>query len=153
MPYRDTWTECTQCGKQFVFRVEEQRQLDSRGEEIVPPQQCPACSGKDFAPLQQSRSRSEPPRSPQSRRTKPPETPRPKTTEPLGHGPHEGEVKWFSAEKGYGFLVHPGGQEIFFHRSSLAPGEVEHVRDGMRVTFLVEETERGPQAIDVERLD
>jgi CspA family cold shock protein len=62
-------------------------------------------------------------------------------------------VKWFSREKGYGFLVHPGGQDIFFHRSSLAPGEVEHVTEGMRVSFLIEETERGPQAVEVERLE
>lgn len=36
MPYRDTWATCEECGKQFIFTVEEQRRLDSLGFEVEP---------------------------------------------------------------------------------------------------------------------
>lgn len=147
MPYRDVWAECTECGKEFVFRVEEQRRQDQLGQEISPPDCCPSCRGD--RPASRATRRAEA----TSRAPSRAERSQPREKAPLGHGPHEGEVKWFSREKGYGFLVHPSGQDIFFHRTSLAPGEVEHVRDGMRVSFLIEETERGPQAVDVERLE
>jgi len=86
-----------------------------------------------------------------ARERRPP--PKPEAQAPLGHGPHEGTVKWFSREKGYGFIVHPSGQEIFCHRTGVVPGETEYLRDGERVSFLIEETERGPQAVNVERLE
>ena len=153
MPYRDTWTDCVQCGNQFVFRIEEQRRQDTQGQEITPPQVCPTCRGEAHAaPVQSSAAA----RRPAERPARAPRTqaaPRSQEKAALGHGPHEGEVKWFNAEKGYGFLVHPSGTEVFFHRSSLAPGEAEHVQEGMRVSFLIEESERGPQAVEVERLE
>jgi CspA family cold shock protein len=71
----------------------------------------------------------------------------------LGPGPHEGTVKWFDSEKGYGFLAHPDGTEIFFHRSGIAPGEAPNFPDGAPVTFLIEQAEKGPQAVDVARMD
>jgi CspA family cold shock protein len=71
----------------------------------------------------------------------------------VGHGPHEGSVKWFDREKGYGFISHPSGEEIFFHRTGVAPGEPMEFPDGTPVTFCVEETEKGPQAVDVERME
>ena len=153
MPYRDSWATCGQCGKQFVFRIEEQRRLDAQGQEVVPPDSCPVCRGVARtqprpAPAARPAPPARPRREPRSR-----EAPRRPEREPLGHGPHEGEVKWFSVEKGYGFLVHSNGQEVFLHRSGIAPGETEHLQDGTRVTFLVEESERGPQAVDVERLN
>ena len=42
MPYRDTWATCEECGKQFVFTVEEQRRLDNMGLEVE-PSRCPEC--------------------------------------------------------------------------------------------------------------
>ncbi|MGD2104414.1 MAG: cold shock domain-containing protein [Anaerolineae bacterium] len=36
MPYRDTWATCEECGKQFIFTVEEQRRLDKMGLEVEP---------------------------------------------------------------------------------------------------------------------
>ena len=153
MPYRDTWATCGQCDREFVFRIEEQRRLDAQGQEILPPESCPACRGaaRTYAsprPAPRAEPAARPHRAPTRRAA-----PTSKEQAPLGHGPHEGEVKWFSVEKGYGFVVHPSGQEVFLHRSGIAPGEMEHLRDGTRVTFLVEETERGPQAVDVERLN
>jgi CspA family cold shock protein len=155
MPFRDTWKDCAQCGNQFVYRIEEQRKLDAQGQEMTPQQPCPTCRGESrAAPV---RSSPPPPRRPVERGPRAPRTreaPRSQDPPTLGHGPHEGEVKWYSREKGYGFLVHPAsGNEVFFHRSSLAPGEAEHVVEGMRVSFLIEESERGPQAVEVERLE
>jgi CspA family cold shock protein len=62
-------------------------------------------------------------------------------------------VKWYDGERGYGFIIHPSGEEIFFHRTGVAPGERPYFPDGTRVTYLIEETEKGPQAVDVARMD
>jgi CspA family cold shock protein len=62
-------------------------------------------------------------------------------------------VKWYDSEKGYGFIVQQSGDEIFFHRTGIAPGERPRFPDGTRVTFLIEKTSKGPQAIDVARMD
>jgi CspA family cold shock protein len=71
----------------------------------------------------------------------------------LGPGPHEGSVKWYDSEKGYGFIVHPDGTELFFHRTGVAPGETPDFPDGVQVTYCVEDSDKGPQAVDVERMD
>jgi CspA family cold shock protein len=42
MPYRDTWATCEECGKQFIFTVEEQRRLDGLGFEVKPTS-CAGC--------------------------------------------------------------------------------------------------------------
>ena len=144
MAYRDTWATCRQCGKQFLFRLEEQRRMEQQGHEVAPPERCQDC-GRTTASLAE--------RPPAPRIAPRPRPERPQTGVSLGHGPHEGKVKWFSAEKGYGFIVHPGGQEVFFHHSGIAPGASLDFPDGAWVTFLVEETEKGPQAVDVERKD
>lgn len=115
MPYRDTWVKCQDCGKQFIFTVEEQRRLERDGLEVVAPTLCPACQQKAEA----------------------------------GPGPHEGVVKWYDRERGYGFITRRGGGEIFFHRTGMAPGGPEVPQEGARVTFMVEERAKGPQAIDV----
>jgi len=62
-------------------------------------------------------------------------------------------VKWYDTEKGYGFIVQHSGDEIFFHRTGIASGEQPFFPDGTRVTYLVEHTGRGPQAVDVARMD
>jgi CspA family cold shock protein len=49
MPYRDTWATCEECGKQFIFTVEEQRRLDNLGFEVKPTS-CPDCRATDSEP-------------------------------------------------------------------------------------------------------
>ena len=147
MAYQDTWAVCTKCGGQFVFRVEDQRRQAERGEEITPPELCASC-----------RTPAHGERHPEPRRESQPrpaaeQKPRQPAPAPLGPGPHEGHVKWYDREKGYGFIVHPGGEELFFHRTGLALGETPNFPDGTRVTYCIEETEKGPQAVDVERMD
>jgi CspA family cold shock protein len=63
-------------------------------------------------------------------------------------GRARGVVKWFSAQKGYGFLTLPHGEEIFVHKTGLADG-VDALEDGQPVEFEVEETIKGPQAVNV----
>jgi len=63
-------------------------------------------------------------------------------------GKAHGVVKWFNAQKGYGFITLPGGEEIFVHKTGLAEG-VEALQDGQEVEFEVEETIKGPQAVNV----
>ena len=43
MAYQDTMAICTKCGKEFIFRIEEQRRQARRGEEITPPALCSSC--------------------------------------------------------------------------------------------------------------
>lgn len=64
-------------------------------------------------------------------------------------GPHEGVVKWYDPEKGYGFIIQRSGNEIFFHKSGLVPGSPRQIPDGARVRYRVQATGRGPQAVDV----
>ncbi len=67
-------------------------------------------------------------------------------------GPHEGIVKWYDPEKGYGFIIQRSGNEIFFHRSGLSPGTPENIPDKARVRYRVQPSGRGPQAVDVSLL-
>jgi len=143
MSYQDTWVICTKCGAQFVFRIEDQRRQAERGAEVTPPELCPSCRGSgrvEHRPEPQSQPRPAAERKPRDATT-------------LGPGPHEGSVKWYDPEKGYGFILHSDGEEIFFHRTGIAPGETPRFPDGAQVTYLVEQSEKGPQAVDVARMD
>jgi len=62
-----------------------------------------------------------------------------------------GTVKWFNINKGYGFITRERGGEIFVHYSSILCEESEecHLEEGNRVTFIVVEGPKGPQAQEV----
>lgn len=62
----------------------------------------------------------------------------------------EGTVKWFSAEKGYGFItVEDGGQDVFVHFSAIEMTGYKVLEEGQRVTFEVTTGSKGPQAESV----
>lgn len=63
-----------------------------------------------------------------------------------------GRVKWFSAEKGFGFLSREDGNDVFVHRDALPDGVTE-LKSGQRVEFGVAEGRRGEQALSVRLLD
>jgi CspA family cold shock protein len=64
----------------------------------------------------------------------------------------QGIVKWFSDKKGYGFIEQEGGGEIFVHYSAITMSGFKTLAEGDRVSFDVEENDRGPKASDVSKL-
>ncbi len=130
MPYRDMWITCAECGQRVLFTVEEQRRLAREGKPVEPPSLCQKCQRK-AAP------------------TRPSEPPRLEERALPDEGPYEGTVKWYDATRSYGFIIHEDGREIFFHRSGIAPGGPDRFADGARVTYLIEDSPRGPQAVEV----
>lgn len=67
----------------------------------------------------------------------------------------KGRVKWFSVEKGYGFIEpSDGSKDVFVHRNSVnGLGWDEGLRDGEQVEFEVEQTPKGLSAQNVERIE
>lgn len=59
-----------------------------------------------------------------------------------------GAVRWFDAEKGYGFLSTDDGEDVFVHIKALPPGTTE-LRQGTRVDFSVAQGRKGKQALSV----
>jgi CspA family cold shock protein len=60
-----------------------------------------------------------------------------------------GTVKWFNVSKGFGFIVKDDGEEIFVHFRSIRGEGRRSLRDGQSVSFIVAESDKGPQAEDV----
>ena len=63
-----------------------------------------------------------------------------------------GKVKFFSADKGFGFLSYDGGEDVFVHRDALPDGVTE-LKPGQRVEFGVVSGRKGNQAMQVRLLD
>lgn len=61
-----------------------------------------------------------------------------------------GSVKWFNANKGFGFITRDSGDDIFVHFRSIRGKGHRVLRDGQRVQFVVSEGDKGLQAEDVE---
>jgi CspA family cold shock protein len=62
----------------------------------------------------------------------------------------EGTVKWFSNEKGYGFITpDDGSKDLFVHFSSISGDGYRSLNDGAKVTYESEEGPKGPVAVDV----
>jgi cold shock protein len=117
MSFRDTLVTCRECGRQFVFTVETQRQMAERGLEVTIPDLCDAC-----------------------------------TQRVAYGGKFHGRIKWFSLEKGYGFIVRDDGTEIFVHRQGVpldAEGTLPPLDEGKEVLYEVMDTPKGPQAVQV----
>ena len=65
----------------------------------------------------------------------------------------EGTVKWFSNEKGYGFIERGDGEgDVFVHFSAIAGEGYKSLTEGQRVSFEVVQGDKGPQASDVSAL-
>ena len=63
-----------------------------------------------------------------------------------------GKVKWFDAEKGFGFLSQPDGPDVYVHADALPEG-VSTLKAGTRVEFGIAQGRRGDQALQVRVLD
>ena len=57
-----------------------------------------------------------------------------------------GTVKWFNAEKGYGFITADGGQDVFVHYSAIDMAGYKVLEEGQQVIFEVGTGSKGPQA-------
>lgn len=118
MNFRDQPVTCDTCGKTFIFTVTEQRKMfESRKRQ---GESAPEIVAPAICP---------------SCRLRDPET-----------GRWSGHVKWFSHEKGYGFIVKPDNDEIFFHRSQIVDEALVSLEEGTPVTFEEVTTDRGAEA-------
>lgn len=62
----------------------------------------------------------------------------------------EGTVKWFNADKGFGFIQpEDGGDDLFVHFSAIQSQGYKSLDDGQRVSFTVGQGQKGPQATEV----
>nr|WP_106778817.1 cold shock domain-containing protein [Lysinibacillus timonensis] len=66
---------------------------------------------------------------------------------------HQGKVKWFSNEKGYGFIETNDGEDVFVHFTGIVGDGFRTLEDGEEVSFHVVDGIRGLQATSVERLN
>ncbi|GAK38675.1 cold shock domain-containing protein [Paenibacillus urinalis] len=64
----------------------------------------------------------------------------------------KGTVKWFNAEKGYGFIQVEGGDDVFVHFSAIQGDGFKTLEEGQAVEFEITEGNRGPQAANVIKL-
>jgi len=63
-----------------------------------------------------------------------------------------GKVKWFNAEKGFGFIEREDGDDVFVHYSAIQSEGYKSLEEGQEVSFDIEEGQRGPQAVNVQKL-
>jgi CspA family cold shock protein len=64
----------------------------------------------------------------------------------------EGTVKWFNESKGFGFISREEGGDVFVHYSSIQGDGFKTLVEGDRVSFEVEDGDKGPKAINVTKL-
>lgn len=60
-----------------------------------------------------------------------------------------GTVKWFNAEKGFGFITGDDGKDVFVHFSGIVSNGFRTLEENQKVTYNLEDTEKGPKAVDV----
>ncbi|MBI4744701.1 MAG: cold-shock protein [Actinobacteria bacterium] len=65
----------------------------------------------------------------------------------------KGKVKWFNAEKGYGFIERDGGNDVFVHFSAIQEEGYKSLREGQEVEFEITDGDRGPQATNVRKAE
>ncbi len=64
----------------------------------------------------------------------------------------QGKVKWFNAEKGFGFIEVEGQDDVFVHFSAIQGEGFKSFEEGQAVTFEIVDGDRGPQAANVVKL-
>ena len=64
----------------------------------------------------------------------------------------QGTVKWFNAEKGFGFIERENGDDVFVHFSAILGDGFKSLEEGQAVSFEIVDGNRGPQASNVEKI-
>ncbi|KHO13746.1 csp2 protein product [Latilactobacillus curvatus] len=65
---------------------------------------------------------------------------------------NNGTVKWFNADKGFGFITGEDGKDVFAHFSAIQGDGYKSLDEGQAVSFDVEDSDRGPQATNIVKL-
>jgi cold shock protein len=60
-----------------------------------------------------------------------------------------GTVKWFNESKGFGFISREGGEDVFVHFSAITADGFRTLAEGQKVEFSIEQSPKGPQAVNV----
>lgn len=64
-----------------------------------------------------------------------------------------GKVKWFNAQKGYGFITTEEGKDIFVHYSGITTSGFKTLEEGESVNFDLSESDKGQQAVNVTKAE
>jgi CspA family cold shock protein len=64
----------------------------------------------------------------------------------------QGTVKWFNAEKGFGFISRDDGDDVFVHHTAIVGEGYRRLDEGQKVSFDVTQGKKGPQAANVTKL-
>jgi len=64
----------------------------------------------------------------------------------------KGTVKWFNEAKGFGFITRENGSDVFVHYSSVQDNGFKSLSEGQKVSFEVEDSSKGPKAVNVAKL-
>lgn len=151
MNFRDKW-EVDEDGQQFLFTVRMQRRLSRAGLPVEPAylkDLRDTQPKRDYQKPERSNYREKPRRQTASSREKPSfAMPATIQIDPMT-GKYIGCMKWYNSQKGYGFLIRGGGEEIFFHKSSVV-GDPMGLKEGQWVLYDIEETTKGPEATEIE---
>ncbi|ACR78837.1 MULTISPECIES: cold-shock protein [Kosmotoga] len=65
----------------------------------------------------------------------------------------KGTVKWFNAQKGYGFITRDEGEDVFIHFSGIVSDGFKTLEEGQRVEFDIENGQKGAQAVNVKTVE
>ena len=66
----------------------------------------------------------------------------------------KGKVKWFNPTKGYGFIEREDKEkDVFCHASSVRSAGIKYLNEGDKLEFTLEETEKGPAAVNLKKID
>ncbi len=149
MNFKDQWATNEE-GNQFVFTVEMQRQLERAGLPIEPASLAQLDLTAVSQPSKQSSNyeRTDSRTSSDKREEVEYEMPDTIQIDPQT-GKYIGRMKWYNSQKGYGFIMRGGGEEIFFHKSNTTH-DPDTIQEGQWILYDVEETHKGPEATDIE---